>query len=386
MKQYRLNIIAGSLFLTTGLMAAASAYADEDRFTFNGFGNQDYRKSTANSYLGADSSGTWANNFLGLVVSAKINERTRAWAQLQAGTGEDTRFTWAFVDYQFNDSVSGHAGRVKFPYGLYNETIKTQALRPSISEPAAYSQAADMTYDAYDGVGLDWHTGPVLLQVFGGNIYTPPAGSGPAYLDPDTTQRDVNVFGGRVTWNTPIDGMRLMVSANRTTTESFICTGGLSGTPPTCPSGNQTNTPSGEKGSEDRAMLSFDYVAHDLDLKAEYNFHTTPTLLNNGTSYTHSAASYVQAAYDIDKFLPFVRYDYVSTDLSQKSNPAYYQKIWVAGVGYKLADNLNLRFEQDYNRGYALCSGDLSCNGPGSPVPNPVTNWNTTMLSVNFMF
>jgi hypothetical protein len=371
MKQYRFNIIAGSLCLATGLLAAASAYAEEDRFTFNGFGNQDYRRSTANSYLGADSSGTWDNNFLGLVVSAKVNEKTRAWAQLQTATGESPRFTWAFVDYQFNDSVSGHAGRVKFPYGIYNETIYTQALRPSISEPAAYSRAADMTYDAYDGVGVDWHTGPFLLQAFGGNIFTPSSGL-PVYLVPDTTQRDDNVFGGRIVWNTPVDGMRLMVSGNRTTVESYV--------------GGACCTPSGEKASEDRAMLSFDYVAHDWDVKAEYNFHTTPTLVNSGATYNHSVASYVQAAYEFDKFLPFARYDYVNTNLSQKDNPANYQKIWVVGVGYKLADNLNLRFEQDYNRGYALCTGDLSCNGSGSLVPNPVTNWNTTMFSVNFMF
>jgi hypothetical protein len=372
MKQCRFNLcaVAGSLCLAASLMSAVNAYADEDRFTFNGFGNQDYRRSTANSYLGADSSGTWDNNFLGLVMSGKINDKARAWAQLQTAAGESPRFTWFFVDYQFNDSISAHVGRVKFPYGLYNETISTQALRPSISEPVVYSRAADMTYDAYNGVGLDWHSGPVLVQVFGGNIDTPSSGV-PAYELPDTTQRDDNVFGGRLTYNTPIDGMRLMVSANRTTVESFL---------------PASNTPSGEKGSEDRAILSFDYVAHDWDIKAEYNFHTTPTLINNGTPYTHSAASYLQVAYDIGKFTPFARYDYVNTDFSVKDDPASYQKIYVVGVGYKLEDNVNLRFEQDFNHGYALCVGDLSCGGPGSPVPNPKTDWNTTMLSVNFLF
>jgi hypothetical protein len=339
------------------------------------FGNQDYRRSTANSYLGADSSGTWDNNFLGLVMSGKVNEKTRFWAQLQATTALSPRFTWMFADYQFSEDTSVHVGRIKFPFGLYNETISNQALRPSISEPVVYSLAADMTYDAYHGVGIDWHFGTnMLVQAFGGNIYVQPEFK-------ETTLRDVNVIGGRLTYNTPIDGMRLMVSANRTTVEA------LNGSVP------PVVAPTGEKASEDRAMLSFDYVAHDWDVKAEYNYHKTPALataqdttssppVNPGDVIANKErAYYVQVARDIGKYTPFVRYDYVNTDTTQSGNPASYQKIYVVGVGYKLADNVNLRVEQDFNHGYALGAAEIK-----TLHLTPKVDWNTTMVSANFMF
>ena len=138
----KLSAVCGAVCIATSLVGAANSYAEEDRFTFNMFGNQDFRRSTANSYLGADSTGTWDNNFLGLVVSGKANEKTRVWAQLQATTTLSPRFTWMFADYQVNENVSTHVGRIKFPFGLYNETFSNQALRPSISEPLVYAHGA----------------------------------------------------------------------------------------------------------------------------------------------------------------------------------------------------------------------------------------------------
>lgn len=382
LNQFNWHSIAGAACLVAGFVGAANAYADEDRYTFNGFGNQDYRRSTANSYMGADSTGTWDNNFLGLVMSAKINEKARAWAQLQASTTSvanptgSARFTWMFVDYQFSDSVSAHVGRIKFPFGLYNETINTQALRPTIAEPVVYALAADMTYNAYHGVGVDWHKdlggpGSIMTQVFAGNIYVEPEHK-------ETTLRDVGLIGGRITYNTPVEGMRLMISANRTTVEA-----------------QNTGAPTGEKAHEDRAMLSFDYVAHDWDIKAEYNYHTTPALATAQDALTvppvlpgdvianKQRAYYIQAAYDMGKFTPYARYDYVNTDTTLKNNPANYQKIYVIGVGYKLADNLNLRAEQHFNHGYALGAPEM---GVVMPAYVPHLNWNTTMVSMNFMF
>lgn len=366
MNQSRLMLgaIAGAFCISAGLIGATSACAEEDRFTFNGFGNQDYRRSTANSYMGADTNGTWDNNFLGLVMSGKINDKARVWAQLQANTARSARFTWMFVDYQLNDSVSVHMGRIKFPFGLYNETISTQALRPSIAEPVVYAEAGDMTYNAYHGVGLDWNkglgaSGSVLLQVFGGNIYVEPEHK-------EAMLRDAGLIGGRVTYNTPVSGLRLMLSANRTTVEAL------------------NPGPTGEKANEDRAMLSMDYLINDWDIKAEYNWHTTPRLMattDGLIAANKQRAYYVQASYDMGKYAPYARYDYVNTNTSDAGNPENYQRVYVLGVGYKLADNLNLRAEQHFNRGYALGAKEMA-----GVVMNPKVNWNTTMVSVNFMF
>jgi hypothetical protein len=137
--------------------------------------------------------------------------------------------------------------------------------------------------------------------------------------------------------------------------------------------------------------LSFDYLAHEWDLKAEYNYHKTPALFTQYTPQTtdiKSKAFYVQLAHDIGKFTPFARYDHVITDTAQSGDPSYYQRIYVIGLGYKLSDNVNLRLEQDFNHGYALAVPEMIDPATGlfvNPV-NPSLNWRTSMVSANFMF
>ena len=166
------------------MMVSSSAIADDltDRFTFAGFGYQDFRQTSANRVDYVDSGGNWDHNFLGLIMAAQVSDKSKIWAQLQADSTEQTRFTWLFADYQFTSTLTGHAGRVKFPFGLINEYIDNKALQLSLNLPMAYSESADMTYDAYTGVGLDWNEeggslGNLLVQGYAGNTYNYPNSS-----------------------------------------------------------------------------------------------------------------------------------------------------------------------------------------------------------------
>src|SRR3954471_9091126 len=77
-----------------GSISSAQAADFGERFNVYGYGFQDYAQTSANPYLGTDQRGSWDNNFLGLVMSATIDERSKVWAQLEASSGEGTRFTW----------------------------------------------------------------------------------------------------------------------------------------------------------------------------------------------------------------------------------------------------------------------------------------------------
>jgi hypothetical protein len=344
-----------NIIVLAGVIAAAGAHAD-DKFSINGFGYQDYRQTNANFSEGASQRGTWDNNFFAVAMSAKVSDRDTAWAQLQANSTEPTRFTWMFVDHRFTDNVSMHVGRVKFPYGLYNEYIDNKWLQLSAVTPTAYSGAADMIYDAYSGVGLDWTSGSLFTQVYGGNIYV---------TDPASDEHaDRRLIGTRITWNTPYEGLRLMVSANEAQIEF------------------NANAPGGvsnvltQLGKEDRAMLSLDYVSDKLDIKSEYNYHKVPFLPADpaATPTTRSNAWYVQVGYKMGLWTPYVRYDSFHADQQDKSSPAKYQKDSVVGINYRVNDNVNARIEDHVIQGYGIAEAGNT------------KNWNLMAAEVNFLF
>jgi hypothetical protein len=344
--------------LLAGVLVAAGAHAD-DMFSVNGFGFQDYRQTNANFSEGASQRGTWDNNFFAITMSAKISDRDTAWAQLQANSTELTRFTWMFVDHRFNDNLSAHVGRVKFPFGIYNEFIDNKWLQLSAVLPSAYSSAGDMVYDAFSGVGVDWTSGNLFTQVYGGNNYVPTA----------DVHADRRLIGARITWNTPYEGLRFMVSGNEAQIETNVAYPGIS-------------TSLTQLGREDRAMLSVDYVSDRFDIKSEYNYHKVPFLPLSGSSPTTIAnAWYIQGGYKMGLWTPYVRYDSFQADQLNPSDPSLYQKDWVIGVNYKINSNVNARIEDHVIRGYGLPvgSGEVAA-GTGQ------TNWNLMAAEVNFLF
>ena len=370
----RLSLAAAIL----GMFAMRPALAQDSSIAVHGFGNQDYRSSTANSYMGADSRGTWDNNLLGLVIVDSITDKSKLWAQIQANTTEQVRATWMFVDYQMSDDLRAHVGRIKFPFGIYNEYIGTKALQMSVVEPIAYSAAADMTYDAYDGFGADYDlhlpgNNTVTVQLFGGNIYNPAAAQ-PAIAPccaaaaqnglTVTPHNDRSIWGGKVSWQTPVDGLRFMFSANEAGLESTAA-----GEPATL----------GTMFKEDRFISSIDYTGDRLDLKAELNRHNIQGI--DGYNEVDSQAWYVQAGYRIDNWTPYVRYDAFIADKSMSSDPSYYQNTVVVGVNYKLSNSVNLRGEVHNNHGYGMpvIAGETAA-GTGT------TDWTMYALSANFMF
>lgn len=348
------------IILLAGVLVAEGAHAD-DKFTINGFGFQDYRQSNANVYEGADRRGTWENGILALVMSAKLSDRDIVWTQLESKSTEPTEFTWAYIDHRFNDNLSVRIGRVKVPYGLYNEFIDNKALQLSAVRPSAYSFRADMVHDAYKGIGIDWTSGSLFTQIYGGNVYTP--ASNAAITD---TFHDRRLIGTRITWNTPYEGLRFMFSGWDSQTEDNT--------------GIAANPPLGQIGKENRAMWSVEYVSDQLDIKGEHNHHGTPTTTAGPGVSTN--AWYIQGGYKMGLWTPYARFDYFIGDQSIPSDPGSFQKNWVIGVNYKINENVNARIEDHVIHGYGLAvsAGDMD------PTLGGKTNWNMMAAEVNFMF
>ena len=349
MKTSCLRITAVSATLAmSALVAPAFAVELGDRIDLHGYGFQTYAQASANSYMGADTHGTWDNNFLGLVMAATLTDKSKVWAQLESSSGGGTNFTWFFGDYDLTDSVRLHAGRVKLPLGFYNEIIDAKSLQPAALEPALYQSAADMVHDAYQGAGVDYEQdlagGHVRWQAWGGNVYD---------VAPPVDLRDRRAFGGRVTYQTPVSGLTVMVSGYRTQVQRLA---------------------DGSMVNEDRGILSAGFANDAWDVKAEYAKHKFAGV--------DSHAWYVQGGYALtSKWKPYARYDYVNTDQSHPNDPAFQQKTWVAGVGYRLDDSIGLKLESHFNHGYALpvAEGSVAA-GAGT------RSWNLVVLAADFAF
>lgn len=343
----------------TAALWALPAHAESitDRIDVHGYGNQNYESTSANTYRGADRHGTWDNNFVGLVMAATLTDESKFWAQFQGSTNEGTRFTWFFIDYQLNDRLRLHAGRVKLPLGFYNDSIDVKALQLSALEPILYQTfrtGPDMVHDAYQGIGADYEQetgiGHLLWQVWGGNVYD---------TDPPDDSRDRQAVGARLTYSTPVDGLRFMLSAYRTRVELLE-------------DGSYTN--------EDRVIGSVEFVRGPWDIKSEYAEHRAA--LHAGGGMTKADAWYVQAGYTFaEKWTPYARYDYFCADKAECGDPAAHQKTVALGLGYRLAPNIGLRLETHINRGYAVPVASEEANaGTGE------SHWNQYIAAVNFLF
>lgn len=346
-KKY-LAVAIGGIGLAAGVQSALAVEIN-DKLSIYGYGHQAYLRTSENAYLEADKKGDWGYGALALVFAATLDDKTKVWMHLH-NTAEKTRMDWAYVDRQVSAGLSLRAGQIKMPLGLYNEIRDIKFLQLSTLIPALYQEATRITDEAYRGIGLNYNhdvgTGGLSWDGYVGQIVDLEVVSGAA------SEKMRRLVGGRVTYTTPVDGLRFMASAYDGKVEKA---GGL-------------------EDSRRTWIVSADYKANNFDLKAEY----APMKFFGMKSKTY----YAQAGYTLaEKWTPFVRYDYVTTDSTQSSDPSFYQKTASLGVGYRFSDNIGLRLENHWNRGYALpvASGETVA-GAGK------NNWNMLAASINFIF
>ncbi|WP_417227740.1 hypothetical protein [Amphritea sp.] len=148
-----------SALLVSGLGAFCSvAFAEgsDNDFSVNGFITQGFFYTDENNVYGESSEhGSFDFHEIGLNTAYRFTPKLRGAVQLmsrQAGEVDngDPQLDYALLDYRFTDSVE-HAvgmrvGRLKVPFGFYNETRDVAFTRPSIMLPQSlyFDQARDL--------------------------------------------------------------------------------------------------------------------------------------------------------------------------------------------------------------------------------------------------
>jgi hypothetical protein len=214
--------------LTLTLAAVAGLPAlDVPQVNFHGFVSQGALYSGDNNYLADDSTdGSLSFNEVALNASSQISPRLRVGMQLFARDlgrfgNDQVVLDWAFADYHQSEWLGIRAGRYKLPLGLYNESLDLDLAFTSVLLPqSVYDTNFRDILSGANGVqlygrvpgGFDYqvHIGTQNLDKdsYLGALFKE-GSDGYTNLDSLTMHY---VVGAQLTWNPPVDGLRLVAS------------------------------------------------------------------------------------------------------------------------------------------------------------------------------
>ncbi|MEO8185109.1 MAG: hypothetical protein ABI895_40400, partial [Deltaproteobacteria bacterium] len=250
----------------------------------HGFVSQGFILSAKNEYVATSKTGSLELAEAGVNLTKTLPQNLRVGVQLFAhDLGPFGNFNpeldWYYLDWRPKDGLGIRVGRLKMPFGLYNELNDIDAARVPILLPQAIYQADHREYlfaqagaELYGDVRLG-NVGALEYRLYGGTLpgELPP---GPPRPGMGLTRVAVPyVYGGRVLWSTPIDGLVAGFSAQAVrfdfdfaldpAVRTALETGLL------LPAG--LVNPLRVKFRVPRWIASVQYAAHDLDLSAEYS-------------------------------------------------------------------------------------------------------------------
>jgi hypothetical protein len=207
------------------LAAASPALAQElplpggRQLEVHGFASAGFILTTENNYLADSEGGSFELAEAGINLTTQLTDRLRFGLQLFARDlgpiGDyDAKIDWFYLDYDWTNEIGLRAGRIKLPFGLYNEASDADPARVPILLPQSLYPIQNRDFLlAHTGVelygllglggagALDWrlYTGTIFIE----NERNP---SSPF----DILELNIPwVAGGRLLWETPLAGLRV---------------------------------------------------------------------------------------------------------------------------------------------------------------------------------
>lgn len=143
------------------------AHSWVDDINWHGFLSQNFIATDENNFLGSSSDGSFKSNEAALNASWRSNESLLLsiqglYKQIGNVKPKGTRIDYAIIDWRILDTFSSGAGvrvgRLKNPYGFFNETRDVAATNMSILLPESiYIDYLSQLLHSSDGIGLYGH-------------------------------------------------------------------------------------------------------------------------------------------------------------------------------------------------------------------------------------
>lgn len=390
-----LLVVAVMLAWRSGALAQEyAATSDLRAFQVHGFVSQGFLWTTDNNYLARSTKGSFEFTEVGINVTKPLTDKLRVGMQLFARDlgpigNYSPKFDWFYIDYRFADWFGIRAGRVKVPFGLYNEINDVDSARTAVLLPQSlYPVTSRDVLLAQTGIELYGraaipHTGALEYRVYGGTIFlenTPQPGSPYEVTD----IRVPYLVGGRLMWEAPVDGLRAGGSVQWLRLETdYLADSDVLG--PLQMAGVLPADFDGRGSATLPAMLwvaSLEYAAHDLLLAAEYSrWHlelesSVPELIPE-TSVL-SERMYALASYRVNGwFQPGAYYSLLYSDVDDRKGRDAYTRDAAATLRFDLNAYWLLKLEGHYMVGTAILNSRLN---DGKPLDQLEREWGLFMV------
>jgi hypothetical protein len=403
--------LGAALLVSSGVLAwpGVSAAQEEPSLTstsdveIHGFVSQGFILSTKNEYLARSKHGSFEFSEAALNFTKGLTDELRLGFQIFAHDlgpigNYRPQFDWYYLDYRPWNWLGIRAGRLKVPFGLYNELNDVDVARVPILLPQSiypvdhreflFAQAgAELYGDLRLGA-----VGSVEYRAYGGTLTSDLALPPPAGLTP----REVNVpylYGGRLLWSTPIDGLSAAASGQAARFDAYYdfdpALRALFEQLTILPVGLTYPIPI--KFRVTRWVASLAYTAHDLDLAAEYSrwtgdFYSDAPLLF--PPHTVNERYYAMGAYRVfDWFTPGAYYSRYFIDVEQREGHTRYQHDLAVTLRFDLTPNWLLKLEAHSINGTAgLENRDLNGLNRGVDAEDLTRRWAVFLLKTTAYF
>jgi len=363
------------LFLAAALAAAAGPASAAElglpgplpQLEVHGFVSQGFLLTSSNNYLAESSRGSFEFSELGLNFTLQPADRLRLGVQIFSQdlgpTGNyQARLDWYYIDYHWQDWLGVRAGRVKLPFGLYNDTSDVDAARTAVLLPQSIYPAQNRNFllaqtggEIYGYKSLG-RSGALDYRLYGGTIFLDLGQQSPVSA---FTVLDLNVpyvAGGRLLWNSPLDGLRLGGSLQFLRLDADLL-----------PSGSTRsvalNLP---------VMLwvaSAEYVWRDFVFAAEYSRWRVRTESSDPSvfpeSNTTSERGYALATYRVNPWLQAGGYySLLFPNVDRRVGPAGRQHDVALTLRFDVNSYWLIKLETHYMHGTAGLNSSLNGNQP----------------------
>jgi len=202
--------------------------AQSNPLEIHGFLSQGYLQTDRGDYLADTEEGTFKFNEMGINISSDLSDDIRLGIQFISRTLGDlnentSKVDWAYADYRWRDYLGFRFGRIKVPFGLYNEIRDIDMLRTSIFLPSGiYSEAWRDTLKSIDGFGLYGYLslnalGGINYQALAGQLDISDEGGVAKYVEHDGTVDLLHLdpqktYCASILWDMPIEGLSIGTS------------------------------------------------------------------------------------------------------------------------------------------------------------------------------
>jgi len=336
----------------------------------HGFISQGFLLTSANDYLAHSSEGSFEFTEIGLNFTLPATDRLTLGLQIfshDLGPIGDYRATldWYSLDYHWRDWLGIRAGRVKLPFGLYNDSSDIDAARTSVLLPQSIYPAQNRDFllaqtggevYGYRDLGA---AGGLDYRLYGGTIFLD------VKQQPGSpfTVVDLNVpfvAGGRMLWVPPIEGLRLGGSLQFLRLETHLL-------PASSSSSVAVNIP---------VMLwvaSVEYTVRDLLFAAEYSRWRVRAQSSNPAmfpeSLTFSERGYALTSYRVNSWLQAgAYYSVLFPNTNQRGGFAGRQLDAALTLRFDVNAYWLVKVEGHYMHGTAGLSPSLNGNRPLSSL------------------